>query len=179
MNTIHSIELIYSNPKIRGGRPCIVGTGLRVLDVVMSMHFGNRSPDQIASDYDISLAKVYAALAYYYENKAEIDDDIREDIRIGRELKKEGFGKPENSIFPAPTADEDSYEEIQTAITQAFKDMQAAVDQAFNKDKSAWFHQILKNAPPMFKDKSVLLQAFKDAQAGEVLMEEEFDRPED
>ena len=104
MNTIHSIELIYSNPKIRGGRPCIVGTGLRVLDVVMSMHFGGRSPDQIASDYDISLAKVHAALAYYYENKAEIDDDIREDIRIGRQLAKEGFGKPENSIFPAPTA---------------------------------------------------------------------------
>ena len=162
MNTIHRIELIYSNPNIRGGRPCIVGTGLRVLDVVMSMHFGNRSPDQIASDYDISLAKVHAALAYYYENKGEIDDDIREDIRVGRELRKEGFGKPENSIFPAPTADEDSYEDIQTAITQAFKDMQAAVDQAFNKDKSAKFLQILENA-----------------QAEEVLMEEGFDRPED
>ena len=176
---IHSIELIYSNSKIRGGRPCIVGTGLRVLDVVMSMRFGGRSPDQIASDYDISLAKVYAALAYYYENKAEIDDDIREDIRIGRELRKEGFGKPENSIFPAPTADEDSYEDIQTAITQAFKDIQTAVDQAFDKDKSAKFLQILENAPAMFKDESVLLQAFKDAQAEAVLMEEEVDRPED
>ena len=127
----------------------------------MSMRFGGRSPDQIASDYDISLAKVYAALAYYYENKAEIDDDIREDIRIGRELRKEGFGKPENSIFPAPTADEDSYEDIQTAMTQAFKDMQAAVDQAFNKDKSAKSLQILE-----------------DAQAEAVLMEEGFDRSE-
>lgn len=172
MNTIHSIELIYSNSKIRGGRPCIVGTGLRVLDVVMSMRFGGRSPDQIASDYDISLAKVYAALAYYYENKAEIDDDIREDIRIGRELKKEGFGKPENSIFPAPTADEDSYEEIQTAITQAFRDMQAAVDQAFDKDKSAKFRQALKNAPPMFEDAQVLAEKFNK-------VEEEFDSPED
>jgi len=162
MNTIHSIELIYSNPKIRGGRPCIVGTGLRVLDVVMSMRFGSRSPDQIAADYDVSLAKVYAALAYYYENKAEIDDDIREDIRIGRQLAKEGFGKPENSIFPAPTADEASYEEIQTAIAQAFKDMQAAVDQAFSKDKSAGFLQILKNA-----------------QAEEALMEEEFNKLEE
>lgn len=162
MNTIHSIELIYSNPKIRGGRPCIVGTGLRVLDVVMSMHFGGRSPDQIASDYDISLAKVYAALAYYYENKVDIDDDISEDIRIGRELKKEGFGKPENSIFPLPTADEASYEDIQTAITQAFKGMQAAVDQAFNKDKSAKFLQILENA-----------------QAAAGLMEEGFDRSKD
>lgn len=97
MNTIESIELIYRNPKIRGGRPCIVGTGLRVIDIVMAMQFGERTPDQMARDYDISLAQVHAALAYYYENKAEIDDDIREDIRIGLQLAKEGWGKPEKS----------------------------------------------------------------------------------
>ena len=166
MNTIHSIELIYSNPKIRGGRPCIVGTGLRVLDVVMSMHFGNRSPGQIAEDFQITLAQVHAALAYYYENKREIDDDIREDIRIGEELKKEGFGKPENSIFPLLTADEAAYEDIQTSITQAFKDVQVAVAQAFNKDE-----QLLKGEQAKF------LQISKDAQAE--LMEAELDRPED
>ena len=87
--------MIYRNPKVRGGRPCIVGTGLRVIDIVMAMQFGNRTPEQMAGDYEISLAQVHAALAYYYENKAEIDDDIREDIRIGLELAKEGWGRPE------------------------------------------------------------------------------------
>ncbi|MCE2473101.1 MAG: DUF433 domain-containing protein, partial [Anaerolineae bacterium] len=30
MKTIESINLIYRDPDVRGGRPCIVGTGLRV-----------------------------------------------------------------------------------------------------------------------------------------------------
>lgn len=99
MNTIESIDLIYRNPEVRGGRPCIVGTGLRVIDIVMAMDFADRSPDQLAQDYDISLAQVHAALAYYYENQAEIDADIREDIRIGLELAKEGWGRPEKSTL--------------------------------------------------------------------------------
>ncbi len=119
MNTIESINLIYRNPKIRGGRPCIVGTGLRVLDVVMSMQYGERSPEQIAEDFQITLGQVYAALAYYYENKDEIDTDIREDIRIGRQLAEEGFGKPTNSIFPLSTANE-------RALAQALLDEETA-----------------------------------------------------
>ena len=98
MSTIESINLIYRDPDVRGGRPCIVGTGLRVIDIIMSMQFGNRTPEQIALDYDISLAKVHAALAYYYENRAEIDDDIREDIRIGLKLAEEGWGRPDKSL---------------------------------------------------------------------------------
>lgn len=97
MNTIESINLIYRNPEVRGGRPCIVGTGLRVIDIVMATNFADRRPDQLAQDYDISLAQVHAALAYYYENQAEIDDDIREDIRIGLELAAEAL-KDKNSL---------------------------------------------------------------------------------
>ena len=119
MNTIESINLIYRNPKIRGGRPCIVGTGLRVTDVVMSMQYGERSPEQIAEDFQITLGQVHAALAYYYENKDEIDTDIREDIRIGRQLAEEGFGKPKNSIFPLSTANE-------RALAQALLDEETA-----------------------------------------------------
>ena len=100
MNTIESINLIYRNPEVRGGRPCIVGTELRVLDIMMAMIFADRTPDQLAEDYDISMAEVHAALAYYYCNKAEIDADIREDIRRSDELVNEGFGKPDDSVFP-------------------------------------------------------------------------------
>ena len=97
MNTIDSIDLIYRNPNIRGGRPCVVGTDLRVLDIVVAMIFDERTPDQLAQDYALSMAEVHAALSYYHGNKVEIDEDIREDIRIGLELAKEGRSLPEKS----------------------------------------------------------------------------------
>lgn len=37
------------------------------------------SADEIAADYDLSLADVYAALAYYYDRREETDRRIRED----------------------------------------------------------------------------------------------------
>ena len=50
MVTIESIDLITTNPDVRGGRPCIAGTGLRVTDVVMATIFHEPSPRGIAPD---------------------------------------------------------------------------------------------------------------------------------
>lgn len=86
MNTIESINLIYRNPNVRGGRPCIVGTGLRVMDLVSAMRWNGRSPEQMADDYQITLGQVHAALAYYYCNLAEIDADIRESERKSKAI---------------------------------------------------------------------------------------------
>ncbi len=36
------------------------------------------SEDQIASEYDLSLADVYAALAYYFAHREEIDRSLKE-----------------------------------------------------------------------------------------------------
>jgi uncharacterized protein (DUF433 family) len=88
METTLSIDLITANPKVRGGRPCIAGTGLRVSDVVLAHLFHDQTPDEIAANYAVPLAGVYAALAYYYEHKAEIDADIRRQVTTARELKE-------------------------------------------------------------------------------------------
>lgn len=93
MKTIESINLIYRDPEIRGGRPCVVGTDLRVLDIVVAMIFDERKPDQLAQDYALSMTEVHAALSYYYCNKAEIDEDIREDIKRSEAIGKGGFVK--------------------------------------------------------------------------------------
>ena len=37
-----------------------------------------KSADEIATEYDLSLADIYAALAYYFDHRAEIDASIRE-----------------------------------------------------------------------------------------------------
>lgn len=62
METVESINLITTNPNVRGGRPCIAGTGIRVTDIVMANLYHNQTPSEIASDYAISLAQVHAAL---------------------------------------------------------------------------------------------------------------------
>lgn len=95
MNKIQSINLIAINPNIRDGRPCIVGTTLRVTDIVIASIFHERTPGEIATDYDITLAQVHAALAYYYEHKTELDEDIRQQIRTARELKEKRVGRRE------------------------------------------------------------------------------------
>lgn len=99
MNKVESINLIYRNPKIRGGRPCIVGTDLRVLDIVISKIFAERTPDQLAEDYALSMAEVYAALAYYHCNKAEIDEDIREDFKRSDAIENGEFAKAERPVY--------------------------------------------------------------------------------
>lgn len=99
MKTIESINLIYRDPEIRGGRPCVVGTGLRVIDIVMAMQYGQRSPEEIAEDFQVSLAKAHASLAYYYERREEIDDDIRDHIRVSKEYKEKRVGSRRDPVL--------------------------------------------------------------------------------
>lgn len=99
VETIHPINLIASNPKVRGGRPCIAGTGLRVSDIVMALLFRYETPSEIAVNYEISMAQVYAALSYYYEHKSELDEDIRQQISKARELKEKRVGSKPPFLF--------------------------------------------------------------------------------
>lgn len=92
MNVVQSIDLITKNTAVRNGKPCIVGTGLRVTDIVTAHLLHKRSPDEIAADYEISLAEVYAALAYYYQHKAELDEDIRQQILAAQKAREELTG---------------------------------------------------------------------------------------
>jgi uncharacterized protein (DUF433 family) len=63
---------------IRGGKPCIVGTRIAVSDVaLMHLRLG-QSLEQIAGHYDVSLAGLHAAMTYYYDHQAEIDQAMQE-----------------------------------------------------------------------------------------------------
>lgn len=92
METIQSINLIATNPKVRNGRPCIAGTGIEVSTIAIAKIVHMQSTDEIASDYKLSIAQVYAALAYYYEHKAEIDATIQERDKLAREMKEKRVG---------------------------------------------------------------------------------------
>ena len=46
------------------------------------------SVDEIATDYELRLAEVYAALAYYFDHREEVDARIREGVKLIEELKQ-------------------------------------------------------------------------------------------
>ena len=67
---------IVATPDVLGGKPHIIGRRISVRDIVIwHEHFG-KTPDEISSDYELDLAQVYAALAYYFDNREEIDLSI-------------------------------------------------------------------------------------------------------
>lgn len=69
---------IESSPQIRGDRPRIAGTRITVDDVVI-MHLRMGQPlAEIAATYDLSLSSLYAAIAYYFDHKSDIDRQIEE-----------------------------------------------------------------------------------------------------
>jgi uncharacterized protein (DUF433 family) len=67
--------LIIKDPKLRGGRPVIAGTGVTVRTIVGYYKLG-LTPEEMADQMDLDLASVYAALAYYHLNKDELEADI-------------------------------------------------------------------------------------------------------
>jgi uncharacterized protein (DUF433 family) len=54
--------LIIKDPKLRGGRPIIAGTGVTVRTIVGYYKMG-LTPEETADQMDLDLASVYAALA--------------------------------------------------------------------------------------------------------------------
>jgi uncharacterized protein (DUF433 family) len=78
---------ISTAPEVCGGRPCIAGTRVRVMDIV-AVHEQGISPAEL-QDYfatrPLTLAEIYAALSYYNDNKAELEADFAEDERLSSE----------------------------------------------------------------------------------------------
>jgi uncharacterized protein (DUF433 family) len=80
---------IESTPGVAGGKPRIAGRRISVQDVVLWHERLGLSADEIASEYDLTLADVYAALAYYYDHRQEIDRAIRADDEFIAQLRKQ------------------------------------------------------------------------------------------
>jgi uncharacterized protein (DUF433 family) len=84
-----STEHIVSDPDMCYGKPRIAGTRLAVKFVVAHHHFQRMSLEEIALDWNVPLAAVYASMAYYYDHKAEIDQSFKDDEEFVRQLKAE------------------------------------------------------------------------------------------
>ncbi len=83
---ITSTEHIVKTPGICGGRACIAGHRIRVADIVAWHERRGYSPDEVVSMFPgLSLADVHAALAYYFDNRTEIVNDLQADDDLSRQ----------------------------------------------------------------------------------------------
>ena len=71
-------EHIEQTPGIAGGKPRIKGHRITVEDVAVWHERMGRSVEEIASEYGLSLADVYAALAYYFDHREEVEATMRD-----------------------------------------------------------------------------------------------------
>ncbi len=79
---------ITKDPQVCGGRACIDGTRIRVMDLVGMLREGF-SPERMREEYpSLNMAQIYAALSYFHENTAEIDAAFEEDDRILDEIER-------------------------------------------------------------------------------------------
>ena len=73
---------------VLGGKPCIAGHRIRVIDIVVWHEKRGLSPDEIVGLYPtITLADVHAALAYYFDHREEIDAEFQREADKIAEMK--------------------------------------------------------------------------------------------
>jgi uncharacterized protein (DUF433 family) len=71
--------LITRDPKLRGGRPIIAGTGTSVRRIA-ALYKQGYSAEEIARRLNhLTITQIYAALTYYHANREEIDTDLAEE----------------------------------------------------------------------------------------------------
>ena len=70
---------ITKDLKVCGGKACIDGTRIRVMDIA-SLKRQGYAPEKMLEAYpSLNLAQIYAALSYSYEHPEEIEGSFEED----------------------------------------------------------------------------------------------------
>lgn len=69
---------IKITPGVAGGKPRIAGHRITVQNIVIWHERLGRSADEIATEYGLTLADVYAALAYYFAHCEKITPSIED-----------------------------------------------------------------------------------------------------
>ena len=68
--------LIVRTPGTYGGRPRIAGTRMSIRSIAIDYKAG-MTPEKIAEEFThLTLAQIYAGLAYYHANKDEVEAEI-------------------------------------------------------------------------------------------------------
>lgn len=63
---------IVSTDGVMGGQPRIADRRISVLQIVEWVHEEGMDPETVAAEFDLEMAAIYRALAYYYDNIEEM-----------------------------------------------------------------------------------------------------------
>ncbi|MCP4113137.1 MAG: DUF433 domain-containing protein [Desulfobacteraceae bacterium] len=80
-------------PGISGGKPRIAGHRITVQNIVIWYDRMGKSADEIASEYDLDLADIHAALAYYFDHRIEIDKAIEDSENFLKSIRENSQSK--------------------------------------------------------------------------------------
>ncbi len=89
---------IEITPGVAGGKPRIAGHRITVQDIVIWHERIGIVADEIATEHGLTLSDIYAALAYYYDHRKEIDEAIRTDETFIAELRRKIPAKLKDKI---------------------------------------------------------------------------------
>jgi uncharacterized protein (DUF433 family) len=93
---------IVITPGLAGGKPHIAGHRITVQNIVIWHEYMGKSADEISSEYDLTLADIYAALAYYFDHRDEIEQSIRDDEALIDILRAQNPSLLRQRLGPAP-----------------------------------------------------------------------------
>lgn len=81
--------LIIQDEGICSGMPRIAGTRIKVQHIAMEYDRLGMTPDEICNAHPgLTLAKVHAAISFYYSHKPDIDRAIHEDEEFADRLRQ-------------------------------------------------------------------------------------------
>ena len=81
-------DRITKIPNVCGGKACIAGQRIPVMEIVIRHEDFGMSSDEIVAIYSgLNLSDVHSALAYYFDNVDEIRSDIRRNDKIAEQLR--------------------------------------------------------------------------------------------
>jgi uncharacterized protein (DUF433 family) len=92
MRTIEPIKHINRDER---GVAWIDDTNVKVIEVVMDWMANGSSAEEMQRQHPhLALAQIHAAMAFYYDHKAEVDSQIQNSLRFAEEVQ----GKAANQI---------------------------------------------------------------------------------
>ena len=94
MSTTTEYAHIVRSTDMLGGEARLSGTRIRVRDIATARDAGGLSPEEIAATVypNLTLAQIYAALAYYEDHRGEIDEATQSETQRVEQFLKDHPG---------------------------------------------------------------------------------------